>query len=161
MMENETSVTSTPSSRSGNDASWNREDADVMMAEARTTTTAPTAITTALAIATTTDATTVEQTTAFRAAFYAVYKDKFDKAKAGGSILITRDEYRNAVNMLLNWEQKKEAKQLTIQDRKIFQRYDITIADESSMLRCSGRKVAVFENVFDIIDLAHHQIGHA
>ena len=161
MMENETSVTSTPSSRSGNDASWNPEDADVMMAEARTTTTAPTAITTALAIATTTDATTVEQTTAFRAAFYAVYKDKFDKAKAGGSILITRDEYRNAVNTLLNWEQKKEAKQLTIQDRKIFQCYDITIADESSMLRRSGRKVAVFKNVFDIIDLAHHQIGHA
>ena len=95
MMENETSVTSTPFSRSGNDASWNLEDADMMMAEARTTTTAPAAITTALVIATMTDATTVEQTTAFCAAFYAVYKDKFDKAKAGGSILITRDEYRN------------------------------------------------------------------
>ena len=65
------------------------------------------------------------------------------------------------MNTLLTWEQKKEAKQLTIQDRKIFQCYDITIADESSMHRCSGRKVAVFENVFDIIDLAHHQIGHA
>jgi len=100
------------------------------------------------------------QPSASKTRFYQLLSEREEKSEGPtGAKYLTREEYDYATSVLVDWQPmvKHERNDYNIQ-KKFF--VGQGIAGNSLREKKSGKKVAIREDLFDVIDAAHRQLSH-